>query len=78
LVVGKAFLPTTFLLPYPQPETHPNPPCLGREPDTAESNNKKSSLSREDLGGSLPKQGGLGWVSGWGGSFYPSPQCIGL
>ncbi len=32
--------------------THPNPPCLGREFDTAESNNKKSSLNREDLGGS--------------------------
>jgi (E)-4-hydroxy-3-methylbut-2-enyl-diphosphate synthase len=47
-------------------ETHPIPPCLGREigdppqpsllregVNTAESNNKKSSLSREDLGGSL-------------------------
>ena len=47
-------------------ETHPIPPCLGRETkdppqpsllregvNTAESNNKKSSLSREDLGGSL-------------------------
>ena len=43
-------------------ETHPIPPCLGREPDTAESNNKKSSLSREDLGGSLPNR------EGWGGS----------
>ena len=32
--------------------THPNPPCLGREFDTAESNNKKSSLNREDIGGS--------------------------
>ena len=37
----------------PHLETHPNPPCLGRESNTAESNNKKSSLSREDLGGSL-------------------------
>ena len=37
--------------------THPNPPCLGREFDTAESNNKKSSLNREDLGGSLLKLG---------------------
>ena len=36
-----------------QIETHPNPPCLGREPDTADSNNKKSSLNREDLGGSI-------------------------
>ena len=49
-----------------QLETHPIPPCLGREigdppqpsllregVNTAESNNKKSSLSREDLGGSL-------------------------
>ena len=35
------------------PETHPNPPCLGRESNSAESNNKKSSLNREDLGGSL-------------------------
>ena len=38
-------------------KTHPNPPCLGREFDTAESNNKKSSLNREDLGGSLLKLG---------------------
>ena len=37
----------------PHLETHPTPPCLGRESDSAESNNKKSSLSREDLGGSL-------------------------
>ena len=37
--------------------THPNPPCLGREFDTAESNNKKSSLNREDLGGSLLRLG---------------------
>ena len=34
-------------------ETHPTPPCLGREPVSAEDNVKKSSLSREDLGGSL-------------------------
>ena len=33
-------------------KTHPGPPCLGRETNTAESKNKKSSLSREDLGGS--------------------------
>ena len=39
--------------------THPNPPCLGRESDTAESNNKKSSLNREDLGGSLKELGYL-------------------
>ena len=38
-------------------KTHPCPPCLGRESDTAESNNKKSSLNREDLGGSLLKLG---------------------
>jgi phosphoserine phosphatase len=38
---------------HPNSETHPIPPCLGREFDSAESNNKKSSLSREDLGGSL-------------------------
>ncbi len=38
-------------------KTHPCPPCLGREFDTAESNNKKSSLNREDLGGSLLKLG---------------------
>ena len=37
----------------PHLETHPNPPCLGRESNSAESNNKKSSLNREDLGGSL-------------------------
>ena len=50
--------------------THPNPPCLGRETkdppqpsllregvNTAESNNIKSSLNREDLGGSLKKLG---------------------
>ena len=35
-----------------QLETHPVPPCLGRETYSAESNNKKSSLNREDLGGS--------------------------
>ena len=33
-------------------ETHPSPPCLGREPNTAVSNINKSSLSREDIGGS--------------------------
>ena len=33
-------------------ETHPTPPCLGREPDCAESNINKSSLNREDIGGS--------------------------
>ena len=38
-------------------KTHPCPPCLGRESDTADSNNKKSSLNREDLGGSLQKLG---------------------
>lgn len=37
----------------PRRETHPTPPCLGREPVSAEDNVKKSSLSREDLGGSL-------------------------
>ena len=36
-----------------QKETHPSPPCLGRESYSAEDNVKKSSLSREDLGGSL-------------------------
>ena len=36
----------------PHLETHPGPPCLGRETYSAESNNKKSSLNREDLGGS--------------------------
>ena len=40
----------------PHLETHPTPPCLGRESNSesnsAESNNKKSSLNREDLGGS--------------------------
>ena len=36
----------------PHLETHLNPPCLGRETYSAESNNKKSSLNREDLGGS--------------------------
>ena len=40
----------------PHLETHPSPPCLGRESNSesnsAESNNKKSSLNREDLGGS--------------------------
>jgi len=47
----------------PKPETHPNPPCLGREPDTAESNNKKSSLNREGWGGSLV---GVGLWLGYG------------
>ena len=37
--------------------THPTPPCLGRGSDTADSNNKKSSLNREDLGGSLKELG---------------------
>ena len=46
----------------PHLETHPAPPCLGRESNSAESNNKKSSLNREDLGGSLPNR------EGWGGS----------
>ena len=46
----------------PHLETHPNPPCLGRESNSAESNNKKSSLNREDIGGSLPNR------EGWGGS----------
>ena len=37
-----------------QLETHPNPPCLGREPETAESlENKTPSLNREGWGGSL-------------------------
>ena len=40
-------------------KTHPCPPCLGGESDTAESNNKKSSLNREDLGGSLKELGYL-------------------
>ena len=35
-----------------QLETHPIPPCLGRESDYTENNNKKSSLNREDIGGS--------------------------
>ena len=48
--------------PHLEKETHPNPPCLGRETNSAESNNKKSSLNREDLGGSLPNR------EGWGGS----------
>ena len=39
--------------PHLEKETHPAPPCLGRESNSAESNNKKSSLNREDLGGSL-------------------------
>ena len=43
-----------------QSETHPNPPCLGREPYSIEGNNKKSSLSREDIGGSLPYKVGVG------------------
>ena len=55
-----------------QQETHPNPPCLGRESNSAESNNKKSSLNREDLGGSLPNREDLGGSlpnrEGWGGS----------
>ncbi len=37
-------------------KTHPSPPCLGRVPNTAEKMencNNKSSLNREDLGGSL-------------------------
>ena len=33
-------------------KTHPNPPLRGREPNTTERNNKKSSLLREDTGGS--------------------------
>ena len=47
-------------------EDPPQPSLLGRDPP-------KSSLLREDfllllsaVSGSLPKQGGLGWVSGWG------------
>ena len=36
-----------------QKEPHPSPPCLGRESYSAEDNVKKSSLSREDLGGSV-------------------------
>ena len=40
-------------------KTHPTPPCLGRGSDTAENNNKKSSLNREDLGGSLKELGYL-------------------
>ena len=63
------------------PETHPNPPCLGRETkdppqpsllregvNTAvnmEKCNNKSSLNREDLGGSLPsREGGGGSLAG--------------
>lgn len=48
--------------PHLEKETHPAPPCLGRESNSAESNNKKSSLNRKDLGGSLPSR------EGWGGS----------
>ena len=33
-------------------KTHPNPPLRGREPNNSKSNNNKSSLSREDIGGS--------------------------
>lgn len=33
-------------------DTQPNPPHVGREPDCAESNIYKSSLNREDIGGS--------------------------
>ena len=32
-----------------QLETHPSPPCLGREPNSAESSIKNSSLNREDF-----------------------------
>ena len=46
--------------PHLEKETHPDPPCLGRESNSAESNNKKSSLNREDLGGSLPSREDLG------------------
>ena len=46
--------------PHLEKETHPAPPCLGRESNSAESNNKKSSLNREDLGGSLPNREDLG------------------
>ena len=35
-----------------QLETHPSPPCLGRESDCTENNISKSSLNREDIGGS--------------------------
>ena len=44
-------------------ETHPTPPCLGREPDSAKGNNMKSSLSREDIGGSLPYREDIGGSS---------------
>jgi hypothetical protein len=51
---------------------------LGRDPP-------KSSLLREDfllllsaVSGSLPKQGGLGWVSGWGGSSLSSSLSLSL
>ena len=30
-------------------ETHPTPPCLGRDPNSAECNNNNSSLNREDF-----------------------------
>lgn len=30
-------------------ETHPSPPCLGRDPNSAECNNNNSSLNREDF-----------------------------
>ena len=52
-----------------QLETHPTPPCLGREPHSTESNNIKSSLSREDIGGSLP------YREGWGGSSACGVLC---
>lgn len=44
-------------------ETLPSPPCLGREPDSAKGNNIKSSLSREDIGGSLPYREDIGGSS---------------
>ena len=59
----------------PHLETHPNPPCLGRESNSAESNNKKSSLNREDLGGSLPSREDLGG-SRVGGSLAGSASSI--
>ena len=48
----REILKETLQLETHKLETHPIPPCLGREPHSTESNNIKSSLSREDIGGS--------------------------
>ena len=53
----------------PNPKTHPNPPCLGRESDVARIKKVlpvKGGLFYYLLSvdmNSLPKQGGQGWVS---------------